>query len=269
MIIKKHIHSFGSTWLVVITIAMYCCFVPAAMAEQRSEEDAAQQEITLEPEALDALSSMSRFLRTLSAFEVESKFYRDEVLESGQKILTGGTSSMTVKFPDKLFSKVDLDEKDRSFAMYFDGREFTLYGAVRKFYATVSAPGTLKDLVQKTFTEKGIELPLQDLFIWGTDAADKDAITTAIIIGETTLDGKPCTHYAYRQEGVDWQLWIQDGEQPLPLQLVITTTSDSSQPQYSARLGWNLNPVMDDDLFVFTPPEGAFSIGFLPAAEKE
>ncbi len=263
-------HQSSALWLAwALALVMAFCFaVPAAMAADQQDQESAQTENTLEPEALEALYTMSSYLRTLPAFEVTSNFYLDEVLVSGQKILVSGQSALKVKVPNKLYSKVSVDEKERNFAMYFDGQNFTLYGETHNFYATVSAPGTLKDLAEKTFVEKGIELPLQDLFLWGTQASDQDAVTSALIIGNAVLGGKACTHYAYRQEGVDWQLWIQKGERSLPLQVVITTTSDDSQPQYAARLNWDLEPDVDDALFTFTPPKGAHPINFLPLAKK-
>ncbi len=264
---KQHSSALRIAWALALATAL-CFVIPAAMAAGPQDQESQQTQASLEPKALEALYTMSSYLRTLPAFEVTSSFYLDEVLVSGQKILVSGQSALKVKVPDKLYSKVSVDEKERNFAMYFDGQDFTLYGETHNFYATVSAPGTLKDLAEKTFVEKGIELPLQDLFLWGTNAADQDAITSALIIGNAVLDGNACTHYAYRQEGVDWQLWIQKGEQSLPLQVVITTTSDDSLPQYAARLNWDLEPDVDDALFSFTPPKGAHPIDFLPVAKK-
>lgn len=250
--------------------------VPAVMASDQKVDASAQeatqqatQQAPLEQEALDALDAMSKYLRTLPFFEADSTFFRDEVLTTGQKILVSGKSALTVKFPDKLFSHVTIDEKERSFSMYYDGKTLSLHGGDSNFYTSVSAPPTLKELVMTTFSEKGIELPLQDLFLWGTDASNSEGIISAMVIGKSLLAGESCTHYAYRQEGVDWQIWIKEGEQPLPLQLVITTTSYTSQPQYSARIKWNLTPKISDDLFAFTPPKDAHAIDFYPLADAQ
>jgi len=242
---------------------------PAVMATAQTNvppsSEVNQEAPLVEQEALDALNSMSGYLRTLPVFAADSTFFRDEVLTTGQKILVSGKSTLTVKFPDRLFSHVSIDEKERSFSMYYDGKKLSLYGESSKFYTSIPAPASLKELVVNTFAEKGIELPLQDLFLWGTDISKNNEITSALVIGKSTIDGAVCTHYAYRQDGVDWQIWIKDGEQPLPLQLVITTTSDVSQPQYSARIQWNLTPSAPDSLFAFTPPQDAHSIEFFPS----
>ena len=74
------------------------------------------------------------------------------------------------------------------------------------------------------------------------------------------IDGVLCDHYAFRQEGVDWQLWIERGNTPMPRKLVITTTDEETQPQYVAQLTWNLTPQLDDTIFTFNPPEDAHQI---------
>ena len=64
-------------------------------------------------------------------------------------------------------------------------------------------------------------------------------------------------HLAFHQQGVDWQLWVERGDRPLPRKLVITTLDEPSQPQHEAVLTWDLSPAIDDSLFAFVPPTGA------------
>ena len=76
-------------------------------------------------------------------------------------------------------------------------------------------------------------------------------------MGPGEVGGTTCQHYAFRQEGADWQIWIQKGDFPLPRKLVITTMTDPARPQHSAIYTWNLAPSVNDAAFVFTPPTGA------------
>ena len=63
------------------------------------------------------------------------------------------------------------------------------------------------------------------------------------------------------------QLWVAQGDQPLPCRLVITYRAAEGQPQFWAQFSdWNLSPDVSDAQFVFTPPEGAAKIAF--AARK-
>jgi hypothetical protein len=105
-----------------------------------------------------------------------------------------------------------------------------------------------------------IDLPFVDLFRWGTPEGDTEAITDATVIGPSEVEGVTCEHYAFRQEGLDWQLWVQLGEYPLPRKIVLTTTTDDARPQHQSVYTWNLAPSFDEETFVFEPPKDAKKI---------
>jgi hypothetical protein len=102
---------------------------------------------------------------------------------------------------------------------------------------------------------------MADLFRWG-DTVSSETITAAVDLGPSTVDGVTCEHYAFRQEGLDWQIWIQLGDFPLPKRLILTTTTDEARPQYTVTYRWNLAPSMNEAAFVFNPPAGAQRIVF-------
>jgi hypothetical protein len=67
-------------------------------------------------------------------------------------------------------------------------------------------------------------------------------------------------HYAFREPEVDWEVWIQDGDQPLPRKLSIVDRTDPSHPTFTARLSWTINPTFKDSDFTFTPGADAKKI---------
>jgi hypothetical protein len=69
---------------------------------------------------------------------------------------------------------------------------------------------------------------------------------------------------AGRADTVDYQVWIPEGAQPLPLRMVLTYKNAEGQPQFRAQFSdWNLAPEVQDSQFAFSPPEGARKISFL------
>jgi hypothetical protein len=78
-----------------------------------------------------------------------------------------------------------------------------------KYYASVTAPPTIPAALEFAAQKYGLEVPLADLFFWGTDKAHLEDIQAAINVGPGSIDGVLCDHYAFRQEDVDWQLWIE------------------------------------------------------------
>jgi hypothetical protein len=159
-----------------------------------------------------------------------------------------------------LWVEVSSDRKQRQF--FYDGTTVTLYGQRVKYYASFPAPPTIRDMLEVAAQRYGVEVPLADLFFWGTDKAHPEAITVATYIGPSRIRGVTCDHYAFRQEDIDWQVWIEQGATPVPRKLVITTRGEEQQPQYSAVLEWNLAPTLDDSLFTFVPPAEAHKIVF-------
>ena len=76
------------------------------------------------------------------------------------------------------------------------------------------------------------------------------------------IGGVECDHVAIRQPDVDWQVWIEKGDAPLPRKVVITTKTQPTQPQYIATLKWDTSASIDRNLFAFTPPADAVRIRF-------
>src|SRR5262249_3873930 len=133
--------------------------------------------------------------------------YTDYVLDDGQKVRLTARGELRVARPNRLRADVVSDRKERSF--YYDGKTFTLESPRIGYYATLAAPPTLNDLADLLQQRYGIELPLVDLFRWGSRDTDRSQITSAMYVGEAKVDGATADQYAFRQPGLDWQIWIQ------------------------------------------------------------
>jgi hypothetical protein len=128
------------------------------------------------------------------------------------------------------------------------------------YYATVDAPDTIGKLADMLDDKYGMDLPGLDLFRWGTPEMDTKAITGAMDVGSAVIQGTTCQHYIFRQDDIDWQVWIQKGDYPLPRKVVITTRTDDARPQHTAQYQWDLAPSFNDAAFTFNPPKGALRV---------
>ena len=214
-----------------------------------------QHSASIEPEAMSALTKMGGYLRSLKAFQVEAVTSKEDVLEDGQKVQFASVARMLARTPDRLHIAVDSDRHHREY--FYDGKNFTLLARRQNLYATVAAPPTIGALADALDDRFAIDLPLEDLFTWGGPHSKHEAITAAMFIGPSEIGGVTCGHYAFRQDGLDWQVWIQMGDYPLPRKLVLTTMTDEARPQYVATFTWNLAPSFNDAAFTFVPPKGA------------
>jgi hypothetical protein len=224
--------------------------------------DVADTLIERDPAALAALERMGDYLRTLKAFQLKADVVTEAVRTDGQKVQIIRAVDLVAKPPNRLFAEVKNDRQRRLF--FYDGKQFTLFAPRTHFYATVAAPPTIAQLADELEGKYDLELPLVDLFRWGTPEGDLRSISSAIDLGPSAINGVTCEQYGFRQEGVDWQLWLQRGEQPLPCRVVITTLTDEARPQHTATYMWNLAPSYDDSTFAFRTPGDARKI---PLAE--
>ncbi len=221
---------------------------PSTAPEARTEADDTE---SVDPDAVTALHRMGEYLRTLRSFEVSSTSDTDEVLEDGQRIQISSTATMHVQRPTSLSAEVTTDRDERRY--YYDGHTFTIESPRQGYYATVEAPGTLGDLVEVAGDRYGIDLPMVDLFLWGTDQDDTGEFTSAIDLGPSTIGRVETEHYAFRQEGLDWQIWIAQGDRPLPRMVVLTTTDEEARPSHRAVYTWDLHAEQDATAFTFRP----------------
>ncbi|MEN8214254.1 MAG: DUF2092 domain-containing protein [Pseudomonadota bacterium] len=231
-----------------------------APAEEAAMNDAEEQQI-----ALRALNKMGSYLRSLDAFKVQAVTSTDEVLENGQKIQFDRSVELQAKKPAGLRVDVTSPYGDRS--LYFDGNTFTLQTPGNQFYATIPATGTNAELIDAVQSKTGVNLPLVDLFRWGADGDTGGEIESAIIVGYGNVNGVKCEHYAFRQQEVDWQICIQQGDTPLPLKLVITSKLEEEQPQHVAVMKWDTAAAADDKAFAYSPKEGDTKISFNPVTD--
>jgi hypothetical protein len=249
----------------LLLLGLSAVFAVGTATAQTAKPPPATAEI--EPKAIEALKTMGAYLRTLKIFTVRSDTAIDEVLDTGQKVQFGGTVEYRVRAPNRLRADIHSDRKQRQY--FYDGKTLTVWGPRNRYYASVPASGSIGQLVQVAEQKHGVELPLSDLFLWGTDQAGLDDIRSATYIGPARIGGLDTDHYAFRQQDVDWQLWIERGRTPLPRKLVITTLQEPSQPQYVAVLKWDLAPKLDDAVFRFVPPKDARRIVFAPVPDKK
>ena len=249
----------GTVTLVVRRATVIAASLAMAVPVLHSQSSAAPSK-KIDPVAVDALRKMGANLRTLKSFAVKVNGAKDEVMADGQKIQLSGTVKYVVRSPDKFRADIQTDRKQRT--ILYDGRTLTLYAPRMHYFATVEAPPTVGEMLDVVRDKYGVELPVADLFLWGTERDGVKELTAARYVGPAIIDGAMTDHYAFRQKDTDWQIWIERGSNPLPRKLVITTTNEPTQPQYAATITWNLAASTEDGIFAFVPPKDAAKIAW-------
>jgi hypothetical protein len=212
--------------------------------------------------SIQALKDMGAFLQTLKRFWVSTELTGERVLVDGQKLQHTAAADMDVERPNKIHAFIHTARSKRE--LIYDGKTVTLYTPAQQYYSTVAFAGTIGELIDRLEQKYGVELPLSDLFLWGTPAAPLDKIESAMNAGQAFVGKSLCDHYAFRQGHIDWQIWIEAGSNPLPRKIVITNRTDEARPQSVSLIHWNLKPAFKDSVFKFVPPKGATKIEIVP-----
>ena len=251
---------FAGLTSAMLAMALASPLVAAQTAPAASTAAAAN---AVDTASIQALKDMGAFLQTLKRFRASTSLSGERVLADGQKLLHTASATVEVQRPDRLRARMWSIRSERE--IVYDGKTVTLFFPDQKYYSSVEFSGSNGELVKKLEERYGFEVPMSDLFLWGTPAAPVDKIESAMTAGQDVIGDDLCDHYAFRQGDFDWQIWIATGAKPLPRKLVIVNRSDDARPQSVSLMDWNLNPAFKESTFRFTPPKGATKIEFVPA----
>lgn len=219
----------------------------------------------VEPEAQRILKTMTGYVSGLKSFTAEFDV-EDEIIDvAGQKLQYSAAGKIALERPGKLrltrkgsFGDVDLT---------FDGTNVSVLGKNANVFAQLASPGpSIDDAVDELRAVTGIDVSGADLLAADPYPLLTDEVTDGVVVGTAVVNGVECDHLAFRNPRVDWQIWVQKGDKPLPLKYIVTTKWVTGAPQHVLRLrNWDTAPKLDAKLFEFKAPAGATRIEAISA----
>jgi hypothetical protein len=245
----------------LMTVAVATLALPAFAGAQ---QPAPSPSPTPPPRAVEAradqeLRKMGEFVAKLPRFALEAEETFDELPDGELRRQLTNVRRIGVQRPNHFAADVTGDTLNR--ASWYDGRTVTVLDKEHNVYATIEAPATIDATLDKLVDEYGVVLPLVDLLYSDPYAVLTEGVTYGRYLGIHQAAGVPCHHLAFSQDTIEWQIWIDAGEQPLPRKLVISYVDEPGEPQYSATIRrWSLDPKVPEGLFTFEAPEGAQKI---------
>ena len=128
----------------------------------------------------------------------------------------------------------------------------------------MKVPGTIDAMLEDLHERFDTHQTLADFLFADPYKVFTEHVQSGTYVGLHYVGKVKCHHLAFRQKILDWQIWIDAGDQPLPRKSVITFKRQTDEPQYTALIHrWDVNPKLSDDLFEFQPPEGVRKVDFL------
>lgn len=222
-----------------------------------------EKAVAPEPDPLQVLQKMCDFLKSQQQFTYKAEVADDQVYAGGKKLQYGIEMETFVRRPDRVRVNAEGDLVDKQF--YFDGKTITLYDKNDNVYGTMEVPPDIESALDKANKEFGVRVALTDLASPKLCEHIGKKVKHSLYVGLHKVRGVPCHHLSFDGDEVQLQVWIDAGDQPLPRKVVLTHKDLPSSPQWTAYLGdWNFTPQLSDNLFAFTPPQGAEKIKFIP-----
>jgi len=187
-----------------------------------------------EADAKRLVKAMSDYMvqQTNVSFSFDSSL--EVVTKDHQKLMLASSGTVNLSRPDKIRAV-----RDGGFAnveMMFDGKTLTVVNKDANEYAQADVPGTIDHLVDELRDRfhrpvSGADLLLSNIY---------DQLMLNVIdvkdLGSGVIGGTECDHFAFRDQDVDWQIWIAQGDRPYPCRYVITSKQVDQAPQYSVQV---------------------------------
>jgi hypothetical protein len=203
-----------------------------------------------EEDAKVLLSAMSDYMGSQETISFNFDVTLEVITEENQKLALASSGSMTLDRSGKI--RVRRSGGHADIGMLFDGETLTMFGGSRNLYTQVKVPGTIDNLVDVLRNKFDRPLPGADLIMSNVYEELMADVIDIKDLGSGVITGVECDYFAFRNEEVDWQIWIKQGVNPHPLRYVITTKDMPHSPQFTIQIrDWKTGADVAPDDFVF------------------
>lgn len=248
-------------------LSLSCAWMPGGESPEpgpRTSRDVAKRpERSAEAEeALAALTRMSEFLTSRPAVQVSAEVHYDAVQPSGQKIEFGSVRRLTLQPPGRARFEVTHWDGARELIVFGFGR---LSAAAPDYgvYASVEYDGEIATALDYIADEYAMVTPLSELFRSDLPEEVRQRMDSARHLGTVIIDGFACDHLVFGSDEVGFQLFVRQGDEPVPHRLVVDYLHARGAPQFRAQLrAWEWPAELSPSLFQLAPPPGAERVGF-------
>ena len=215
----------------------------------------------------EVLRGMSGKLANARQLSVAVNRTLDAGLVEGRSSPAETQIEIAVSRPNKMVAKTRSETGVLRF--FTDGKNVTLSDEFMKLYATVSAPGTIDEILGSIDAQYQFTPPLAEFTLNDPYKKISQQIQSNTYVERELVNGIECHHLKMVGAIADTDLWITTKEQ-LPLRLIATFKGREGSPQLKADFSeWNLSAIFDDKVFSFSPAKDAEKIEMIATERAE
>ena len=218
--------------------------------------------------AIEVLKQMAAYKTSLNQLELKGVTFTDARLGAGLMVSNSEEVQLSISHPGSMraYSFDGVATK----GLYFHDGLLTVYNSESKLYAQASIPKEIEAAMEFALEELGVEAPLMDLIYQNASAHLIGSDETILYLTDKSrIGGTDCHHLAIRGAESDVQLWVEEGDRPLPRKIMITSKWEGGSPRFIANLSWETDPKFKPGFFEFKAPEGATKIEFTTESAEQ
>lgn len=263
----------------LLSLILLCIAIGGAWSAAASAAPAIPQEVS--PEAKKVIDSFGAYFTKVKGFKVT--FDVALAVEQPNKPVQNlkFLQHFSAERPNKLMWTAESPQGGGA-TIVSDGEEVSLVVGGLQKYATEKAPPTWQALLENPIIfgsmSSGNAVPLTSALL--SDEPAKKLIEKSETVeygGRVTLGDTECHLIKSSGGELDWQLWIDAGDKPLPVQFVpdlekafarMARQTKGKSPFENLKAtnivtlkGWEIDPKLAEDVFAFNAPEGAKKVG--------
>ncbi len=234
----------------------WCVLISIAGCEKEKVEENGDSRRKIDTRAARILKEMGDTLGKSASFSFQVWEVWDKPLKSGQMVQYSNERKVLISRPNKLLAEYQGDAGSRT--TWYDGKNLTVLEKERNIFAVVAVPETIEKMFDFTFERYHLTIPLADLMFRKPYDILIANVRTGKYAGIHKIGKWSCHHLVFRQDTVDWQIWIDAGKTPVPRKVLIIYRDTPGRPEFSAILDrWDFSPKISPGLFDAKIPTGA------------
>jgi hypothetical protein len=212
----------------------------------------------------ELVQQMSARLAAATDVTVTTTEVRDVVRGSRGKEQVSQTGVYTVRRPGRFYARMT---GGLGLEVWYNGKTLTIAAHQDKVFAQAPMPETIDRTLDALAERYDLPLPIGDLFYSSAAKALLSDTTTGGYVGTESVGDTPCSHLAFQDIGVDWEVWLPVQGEPLPKRLKVVQKRRTGQPVADLTFtAWDFAPQVSDATFVPKVPADYEGIALLQRA---
>ena len=201
----------------------------------------------------EIVERMSAKLASAQALSVTTHEVRTELSASGTARQVQMSREAVMRRPDRFYSKAS---GERESEVWYDGIGITVAMHKEKVFGQARAPETLDKALDALHERYGLSTPLADYVYTSPAKALLTGTTTGGWVGRETVAGQEADHLAFKDRGINWEIWIPATGDPVPIKAINEFTEGKRLRKIEMTFSnWNLSPQIGADRFKPAVPD--------------